>query len=185
MPYVNGFVFVDAVPFRYQLPLFYGGVPKHIQRQRRSSDSTDRVRLLTFRHTVQLGTELVDSRSPIVRFWSSYTWKWLTHPRRRGAQAWGLTLKGECSKGADTRNVQETRFLLTADITFQLQGEGCRVSLQGPTGSVWAGNGHRKTFKRNCRGLLVAVALALPASCSLSFAFSSPPPFVSPVFPWK
>ena len=134
--YVNGFVFVGAVPFRYQPPLFYGGVPQHIQRQRRASDFTDRVRLLTFRCTVQLGTELVDSRSPLMRFLSSYTWKWLTHlflipwcrRSRRLGQAWeprrgSLTPKGECPNGADPRNVQETRFLLTADITFQLCGQ--------------------------------------------------------------
>ena len=43
-----------------------------------------------------------------------------------------LTLKGECPKGADPRNVQETRFLLTADITFQLQGRDVGSARRDP-----------------------------------------------------
>ena len=54
------------------------------------------------------------------------------------ALEWSLTLEGKCPKGANPRNVQGIYFLLTVGITFQLQREGCQVSVQGPTGSVWA-----------------------------------------------
>ena len=58
---------------------------------------------------------------------------------------WSLTLNGECPKGAEPRNVQETRSLLTADVTFQLQGEG---GMSGQlAGTHWLSLGKKRSLE--------------------------------------
>ena len=63
-----------------------------------------------------------------------------------------LTLRGECPTGTDPRNVQDTYFPLTVGIPFQLQWEGCRVSLQG---THWLSGQEVVTGKLSKRSALV------------------------------